>query len=178
MSNEDLAGVTFDESADGLQVVIPARRRNLALIFDTLVFLFMPVFEYIIIRLILAGDSNIVHWIGLICGAIFIALLARRVSWFLTGELVIIAGARNLTLSEKSFGFKRSWDYRNEQIQSLRVLPYVVPSDDTKSFLSEYTGRRGRIAFNYGTQIITFGDDVDEAVALKVQKRLKPHIPA
>ena len=51
-------------------------------------------------------------------------------------------------------------------------------SDDSKSLFGIYTVRRGQIAFNYGNQIITFGEEVDETMALQIQKRLKPYFPA
>ena len=171
-------GATFDESGNEIHIVIPAKRRISELIFFTYISLFVVAIQFIVIQTIVTGDPEAAHWSGLIFATFAGLLPARRLSWFFTGKLEIIVGASTLTLRERSFGVNRSWDYKKRMIRSLRVLPHVIISDDTKALFSVFTRRRGQIAFNYGPQIITFGEDVDEAEALKIQKRLKPYIPA
>ena len=177
-----LARTAIEQTADGLRIAIPSRKRILEIFFEGVVLLPFMAFEITrFLRGLGLGESEPADWLLIVLFALFGPLLYRRLNWLLFGEEVIVAGNSKLRICHRIRGTtRRSWEYDAARIRSLRVLPHTIRSMDTEPIwlrLMVGSSRSGRIAFNYRRDIVTFGAEVDEDEAHKIWNHLKPSFP-
>jgi hypothetical protein len=165
----------LEDRANGLQVVIPARRQVGLILFMAAWLTGWFFGERSALHVLLhprggVADLFMVLWLlGWTVGGFFAVLVLL---WTLVGREVITTDDRILSVRRELLGLGRVRRYDLANVKDLRCAP--MP-ENPRSRESPWAG--GVIAFDYGPRTIRFGTGIDEAEAKMLVTRLVQRNP-
>jgi len=176
MSTEQKMRSTITGGPEGLEIVIPARRHPLALLFlgAWLVGWLlgeMTVITHLFSRSPAGPEGLLLIWLifwtlgGGFAGYIWL--------WMLAGKERILMGTSTLHVKRDVLGLGRTRDYEFSKIRNLRVEPQPAGPRDAGAALRLSGLAGGLIAFEYEGKTIRLGAAIDEAEAQMIVERMK-----
>jgi len=167
---------TITGGPEGLEIVIPARRHLLVLLFLGVWLVGWLMGEMTAITQLFSGRSSgpegfILIWLVFwTLGGGFAAYIWL---WMLVGKERILIGTSTLHVKRDVLGLGRTRTYELYKIRNLRVAPQPTgPRDAGAAFrLSGLAG--GLIAFEYEGKTIRFGAAIDEPEGQMIVERMK-----
>jgi hypothetical protein len=161
------------DTADGFQVVIPARRYVFLLIFLLVWLSGWAMGEVSVVsQLMKLGkvDWSMVFWLtGWTCGGMF---ASAAWLWLAFGREVVTLRSGELSVRREALGLGRSKEYDLAYVKNLRVSRVPSASSSPTGRL-QFPLKGGLVAFDYGAKTIRFGGSLDEAEAAQVVSDLQ-----
>lgn len=159
------------DTADGYEIVIPAKRNILILLFLTAWLGGWVMGEVSAFRELTTSaqpDWFLVFWLtGWTVGGGFAILVWL---WTVAGKEVVILRPGELSIRHQLFGIGRSREFDLAHVRNLRVSP-ARSSQQAASM--RYWGFPGTLAFDYGSRTFRFAGAVDEAEAAQIVWELR-----
>jgi hypothetical protein len=169
---------TMSDGPTGLEIVIPAKRSVLVLLFLAAwlggwFFGEKSAIEEILRRREGGPDYFMVFWlIGWTIGG---AWAAGAWLWMALGREVVTLRPQALLLRREVLGIGRTREYDLSHVRNLRVAPEPA---DVSAGRTHFGGLdSGLVAFDYGARTFRFGGAVDEAEAVGIVGDLKARHP-
>jgi hypothetical protein len=170
---------TVLRSAQGLEVVIPARRNAFTTLFLGVWLIGWGVGEVMVPAQLFRARAEpealafaavwFVVWTIVGGFALYVFL------WSLAGrERILLTGSR-LAIRRELFGMGRLREYDLAHVRDLRVSPGTYNPFDFRSVLECWGIGGGAVAFDYGASTIRFGAALEEGEARSVRDRLMAH---
>lgn len=158
---------SWSDVAEGLEVIIPARRHVFAI-------LFLPVWlagwlfgEVMVIRQLLEkpadGQPSLFLFVWLVMWTAFGGLALKSLLWMLCGRERVVLRPDALLVRRELFGIARAREYEIGSISNLRVSPATFNPWDGRSSWKPGGMCAGVIAFDYGARTFRFAEGIDEA---------------
>ncbi|NVM79510.1 hypothetical protein FHW83_005351 [Duganella sp. SG902] len=171
-----------EATADGLKVVIPARRNWVTVLFLSAWLGGWAMGETNVAGQLLHGGGKtaaafLVFWlVAWTLGGIF---ALGSVLWQLAGREVLTANSTALIHRVEIFGLGVNRSYAASGIKNLRATerPASPTSNQRVLFPPLFGAGHGLIAFDYGARTIRTGSSLDEAEAKLLVSSLAPHLP-
>lgn len=167
---------TVRNTADGLEVVIPANRNAFILLFLSAWLVGWAFGEVSAAQEVLSGRAGgaslfLVAWLAMwtVGGgwAIYTWL------WMAAGKEIVSLRPGELCLKRDTFGLGRTHEYDLAQVKELRVSPQVADPFGWSGGMRFWGLGGGLVAFDYGAKTFRFGGSVDEAEASQIVAELK-----
>lgn len=167
---------TVRETADGLELIIPARRNVFALLFLTAWLVGWAFGEVTAGWQVLSGRAGgaslfLLAWLAMwtLGGgwAIYTWL------WMAAGKEIVSLRPSMLCLKRDTFGVGRTHEYDLAHVKDLRVAAQPSDAFGWNSGTRVWGLGGGLIAFDYGARTFRFGGAVDEAEAAQIVADLK-----
>ena len=161
------------EGSEGLEVVVPAKRSVLLMLFLTAWLGGWLMGEISAGREVFFGSTSEPKWFlaswltGWTIGGGFAIYIWF---WMLAGKERVLLRPDTLVIRREVFGLGRTHEYDLAHIANLRVAPAVT--DPWSSGMRFWGVGAGLLAFDYGAKTFRFGDSLDEAEAAQVLKEL------
>ncbi len=167
---------TITGGPEGLEIVIPARRHLLALLFLGVWLVGWLVGEMTVIAHVFSGRATgpeailllwLIFWTsgGVLAASVWL--------WMLVGKERVLVGASTLRVKRDMLGLGWTRVYELCKIRNLRVAPQPIGPRDMGVALRVSGLAGGVIAFEYEGKTIRFGAGLDEAEAHMIVGRMK-----
>jgi hypothetical protein len=167
---------TITGGPEGLEIVIPARRHLLALLFLGVWLVGWLVGEMTVISQVFSGRAagpEVILLLWLIFWTSGGALAASVWLWMLVGKERVLVGASTLHVKRDVLGLGWTRSCELYKVRNLRVAPQPGGPRDMGVALRLSGLAGGMIAFEYGRKTIRFGAGLDEAEAHMIVGRMK-----
>jgi len=162
---------TIEEGPGGLAVVIPARRRTLALVMLPVAVAIWGWVGYLnLIAVDFAGEDAVFRWLFLMVWLVSGASVVTSSLWSVFGRERVVADTGLLIYSYELLGFSRKFEYDAGQMKNLRYSPIPLSPWGTRDERYWRWGG-GDMVFDYGSKSVRFGA-VDEAEGAAIIERL------
>jgi hypothetical protein len=173
---------TMRDVADGLEVVIPAKRSAFIVLFLGFWLIGWACGEVFAAKELLnprlpnSPDLFLLAWLGAwtVGGAFAIYTWV----WAVSGRERVTLSPTVLTLSREVLRYGRSKDFDLAHVSNLRAAPQSFSPFDMSAGFQMWGLSGGPIAFDYGAKTFRFGASLDEAEARKVVSALASRNPA
>ncbi len=165
---------TIEGGPDGLQIVIPAKRNPIVLVFlgVWLAGWLMGVVDAVgRVGRDLASDPLLLVW--LVLWALAGSVAAYTWLWMAIGKERILMGATTLSLRRDVAGVGVTRRYRLTGIRDLRVLPQPAGPLDFGGTARAIGFTGGVIAFEYEGKIVRFGAAIEATEAQVIVERMR-----
>ena len=166
------------ENADSLEIIIPAKKNTLALVYALFWTFAWLAAEVIVISIIFGVTSSTfpkLYTVILQCLILVGGISAGRIFWWsFKGEEIIVARQGVLTINRKGLLFYKLKIYDLKQAKNFRArestVPYFPFGRSGPGFRN--TKIAGTIGFTYGLKTVKFADEIDEAEANFILEKL------
>jgi len=178
--------VTLTGGPEGLEIVIPAQRNLVVLVFLGIWLVGWVTGEVTTLAELLKdgprrSEGLVLLWLALwTVGGVFAAYMWL---WMLVGKERVLMGTSTLRVTRDVLGLGPTHSYELFQVRNLRVATRPVSPRDTvvTPRLARLVG--GLIAFQYKGQTVRFGASIDEAEAQMIVERMRqryafPELPS
>ena len=168
-----------DHRPGGVVVLIPARRRWLAIPFLGFWLVGWAFGEVMVARQLLLGagpaSAFLLVWLSLwtLGGAFAMTALA----WSVAGREVVSVASRTFSVRREVLGIGRTWEYDADRVHNLRVSTGGLDAFSGSGGFRAWGLSGGPVAFDYGARTVRFGAGVDEAEAASVIRELSEWLP-
>jgi hypothetical protein len=161
---------------EGLEIVIPARRHLLVLLFLGVWLVGWLMGEMTVIAQLfsrrLAGPEGL-RLIWLIFWTVGGGFAAYIWLWMLVGKERILMGASTLHVKRDVLGLGRTRAYELYKIRNLRLAPQLAGWRDTGATVRLAGLAGGLVAFEYEGKTVRFGAAIDDAEGRMILDRMK-----
>ena len=176
---------TIVEEAEGLRIIIPAKRNRLIILFlgFWLSFWLLVGGGFIvaaIVSLVRGTEGGgfmlafALFWsVGWAFGAGF---AGYTLLWQVAGREVVLVNSAALTTRREVWQFGRSREYDLMHVRDLRAAPVAFNPWDWSGAMQFWGISGGSVAFDYGAATYRFGTSLDEAEAKRLVETIKSRV--
>ena len=168
--------LTIAGGPGGLEIIIPARRHLLLLLFLGVWLVGWLTGELTVITRLFSRGLNgsegfLLLWLTFwtLAGG-FAAYIWL---WMLAGKERILVGTSTLQVKRDVLGLGRTRTYEFYKMRNLRVAPQPAGPRDTGAALRRSGLAGGLVAFEYGGETVRFGAAIDEREGRMIVERMK-----